>query len=64
MCANGLGTRQDPVVANEYFTKSANQRDEEGMLRYALFIRHFLINSTNEKPFELQLFQRFHRAKR
>lgn len=57
MCANGLGVRQSLEDAFNYFSKSAEQEDDEGMLRFALFIRHLLIDSIKDIDFKLPSFQ-------
>lgn len=57
MSVNGLGVNQNSKSAAEYFEKSANQGDPEGMLRYALFIRHILLNHRTSPNFPLPSFQ-------
>ena len=56
---NGLGTKQDQKAAFIYLKKSADQKDPDGMLRFSLFIRHFLINHKTKENVEWPSYRQY-----
>ncbi|KAK8896909.1 hypothetical protein M9Y10_014835 [Tritrichomonas musculus] len=59
LTVNGLGTKQDGRSAYLYMKKSAEQEDPNGMLRFGLFIRHFIINHGTKEHVQLPSFQKY-----
>ncbi|KAK8897964.1 hypothetical protein M9Y10_000208 [Tritrichomonas musculus] len=56
---NGLGTKQDEKSAFLYMQKSADQKEPDGMLRFSLFIRHFLVNHKTKENVKWPSFRQY-----